>query len=184
MPTSATRFDDATVPGEGFELRALTDDDTEPIFKACQDQLTQRWLPLPLPYTREVAAGFVNTFAPQALASGGGIVRAISIDGTLCGVIDFKKTDWRSGVSEIGYWLAPWARGNGLAGRASRALADWGLTDQGLARIVIHAATGNVASQKAAIAAGFTQEGVARSAGFTHGGRVDLVVFGKIRADL
>ena len=52
------------------------------------------------------------------------------------------------------------------------------------ARVVINAARENVASQKAALSAGFTREGIARSAGFVHGGRVDLILFGKIKADL
>ena len=117
-------------------------------------------------------------------AEGAGLVRRVEVAGRLCGVIDLKKTDWRSRVTEIGYWVAPWARGQGLAGRASRLLADWALTDQDMARVVIRTATANVASQKAALSAGFTREGVARSAGIVHTGRVDLVVFGKIQSDL
>ena len=53
-----------------------------------------------------------------------------------------------------------------------------------MARVVIHCATGNKASQKAAVSAGFIHEGVARSGGFVHSGRVDLAVFSKISSDL
>jgi ribosomal-protein-serine acetyltransferase len=102
----------------------------------------------------------------------------------LCGVIDLKKTDWRVGESEIGYWGAPWARGRGLAGKASQVLADWALCEQGMARVVIRCATENIPSQKAAVSAGFSHEGVARSAGIVHSGRVDLAVFSKVSSDL
>ncbi|WP_265447238.1 GNAT family N-acetyltransferase [Flexivirga meconopsidis] len=51
-------------------------------------------------------------------------------------------------------------------------------------RVEIRAATGNLGSQKAALAAGFQREGVLRSAGFVHAGRVDLVVFGKLRSEV
>ena len=49
---------------------------------------------------------------------------------------------------------------------------------------MIHCATGNLPSQKAAVSAGFVHEGVARSAGIVHSGRVDLAVFSKIGSDL
>mgnify|MGYP000069372113 CR=1 FL=1 len=66
----------------------------------------------------------------------------------------------------------------------ARLLADWALTTQDIARVTIYAASGNVASQKAAIAAGFVHEGTKRSGGVTHRGRVDLELFGKIRSDI
>ena len=50
--------------------------------------------------------------------------------------------------------------------------------------MVLRAATGNHASQRVAEKAGMTREGVARSAGFTNSGRVDLVVFSFTPADL
>ncbi|HET6804136.1 MAG TPA: GNAT family protein [Frateuria sp.] len=178
------RFDQETLTCDGWELRDLVPDDIAEIVCACQDQLIQKWLPLPRPYTHEVGQAFVCDIAPRQHATGVGIVRAIDVDGRLGGVIDLKKTDWASGVTEIGYWVAPWARGRGLAGVAARVLADWALTTQGMERVTIHAATENIASQKAAQSAGFTREGIARSAGFTHDGRVDLVVFGRIKADL
>jgi RimJ/RimL family protein N-acetyltransferase len=177
-------FAQEVLPGDGLELRALGSDDIDDIACACQDELIQKWLPLPRPYTREAARAFVRDIAPHQHTAGHGIVRAIDVGGRLGGVIDLKKTDWAARVTEIGYWVAPWARGHCLAGRASRVLANWALTTQGMERVAIHAATENIASHRAALSAGFTREGIARAAGFTHDGRVDLVVFGKIKADL
>lgn len=53
-----------------------------------------------------------------------------------------------------------------------------------MARVVIQCATGNAASQKAALSAGVIHEGGARSAGMVHSGRVDLAAFSKISSDL
>ncbi len=179
-----TRFDDATLVGQGFTLRPLGEEDVPDITAACQEELIQRWLPLPRPYTHDTARGFVHQMAPQALESGEGIKRAIDVGGRLHGVIDLKLTDWPGANTEIGYWIAPWARGQGLAGRGARLLADWALTEQDIERVTIYAAVDNLASQQAALAAGFVREGVKRSGGHIHGGRVDLVLFGKIRGDL
>lgn len=181
---SRDHFDDLTLAGDGFELRPLGDSDLDDIVRACSDPLTQRWLPLPRPYTRSSAEAFVHEIAPAALHAGTGIVRAVEVDRRLCGAIDLKTTDWVARTAEIGYWIAPWARGHGLAGRAAACLADWALRAQGMARVEIRAAEGNVGSQKSALAAGFSREGVLRSAGFTHDGRVDLVVFGRTLADV
>ena len=49
---------------------------------------------------------------------------------------------------------------------------------------MLRAATDNVPSQRVAEKAGFTREGIARNAGVTNAGRVDLVVFSLIPADV
>lgn len=181
---SPRTFPLVSIAGDGFVLHPLSDRHIDDITTACQDPETLRWLPLPSPYRREHAADFVNEIAPREQAEGGGIVFAIEVDGRLHGCIDLKGTDWASGVAEIGYWVAPWGRGSGLAGRAAARLSEWAIREVGLERIVIRAASGNRASQRAAEVAGFTNEGVARNAGYVRDGRVDLVVYSLIRSDL
>ncbi len=175
---------DVIVGSGGLHLRALTEADAAPVAEGCADAETLRWLPLPQPYPRDLAADWICTDVPLQWTSGRGIVRAIEYDGAFCGVIDLKKTDWRALTTEIGFWVMPAARGHGLAGRASRLLSDWAMETARIERVEIRSATGNVGSQRSAIAAGFRREGVLRSAGFVHGGRVDLVVFGRTRHDI
>lgn len=183
-PRADRRFPDSEIAGGGLRLRALRGGDIDDVAAACVDPLTQRWLPLPRPYTRETALAFVSDFAVAQRDSGDGVVFAVEVDGRLHGCIDLKHTDWNAATTEVGYWVAPWGRGAGLAGRAAAVLARWALTEQGMERVEIRAAVDNVASQRAAEVAGFTREGLLRSAGYTHDGRVDLVVYGLLRADL
>lgn len=131
------RFPEVVLAGDGFVLRPLAQLDVEDITAACNDAATLEWLPLPRPYRREHAEGFVDVIARDARESGRGVVFAIDVSGRLHGCIDLKATDWRAGTTEVGYWVAPWGRGQRLAGRATRLLAEWALRDHRLERVVL-----------------------------------------------
>ncbi|WP_221320353.1 GNAT family N-acetyltransferase [Actinoplanes sp. L3-i22] len=92
--------------------------------------------------------------------------------------------DWSSMTAEIHYWTAVWARGNGFAAEAARAVVWWAVRDLGFARITLQSDMRNVASRRVAEAAGFRFEGVLRNASWTRSGRGDLGVFSVIPGDL
>ena len=181
---SAPTFHETTLTAGDLTLRPLTQLDADDVTEACQDAETLRWLPIPRPYTRANAEWFIGTFAPAQRESGAGMVFAIESAGRLVGVIDLKHVNWASKVAEVGYWVAPWARGRGVASDATRALARWAIRDHGFERVELFAAMGNIASQRAAEKAGFMREGVARNAGYVHDGRVDMALFSLIPDDL
>lgn len=182
----ARTFPEVTLETPRLVLRPYRAEDAADVALACRDELTQRWLPLPNPYTDADALAWCTEMSPRFRTSGEGIEWAAvrRSDRRLIGSFGLKRTDWRGRSSEIGYWVAPWARGEGLAVEAVEAIARWLLLEQGFERMILRAATGNAASQRVAEKAGFTREGVARNAGFTNTGRVDLVVFSLILADL
>ncbi|WP_331753678.1 MULTISPECIES: GNAT family N-acetyltransferase [unclassified Streptomyces] len=167
-------------------LRPFDASDIPDTHASCADALTQRWLPLPKPYTLDDATNWCTTTAHALRDSGDGIQFAVTDAYTkrLMGQVGLKKTDWRALVSEVGYWVSPWARGHGIAAEATRALALWLLAEQQFQRLELRAATENTASQKVALKAGFHPEGTLRNAGFVHGGRVDLVLFSMVPGDL
>jgi RimJ/RimL family protein N-acetyltransferase len=185
MRTDET-FPDVTLETPRLVLRPYRADDAVDLVRACNDELIQQWLPLPSPYTDADAAAWCTQLAPAFRTSGEGIELAAArrSDDRLIGSFGLKRTDWRGRTTEIGYWVAPWGRGAGLATEAVGAIARWLLIDQGFERLALRAAPGNVASQRVAEKAGFTREGIARNAGFTNAGRVDLVVFSLVRSDL
>ena len=89
------------------------------------------------------------------------------------GSFGLRRTDWRARATEIGYWVAPGARGEGIAMEAVMTICQWLFVEQRFERLVLRAATGNIPSQR-----------VAEKAGFTNAGRVDLVVFSLIASDV
>jgi RimJ/RimL family protein N-acetyltransferase len=68
--------------------------------------------------------------------------------------------------------------------RLSELMSRWAFADLGLERLELFTHLDNAASQRVALKAGFTREGVARSVRLMRGQRVDLVVFSLVRSDL
>ncbi|MHB1475006.1 MAG: GNAT family N-acetyltransferase, partial [Dermatophilaceae bacterium] len=134
-PDTSPVFPQTALTAGDLTLRPMTAVDADDVAEACQDAETLRWLPLPRPYTRANAEWFIGTFGPAQRESGAGIVFAIQSAGRLAGVIDLKHVNWASRVAEVGYWVAPWARGRGVASNATRALARWAICDQGFERV-------------------------------------------------
>lgn len=83
---------------------------------------------------------------------------------------------------ELGYAVAPWARGRGYGAAALRLLTDWAF-GQGLERLVLQIQVQNAASQGVARSAGFVLEGVQRSVHHKNGERVDLQLWSKLPSD-
>lgn len=84
----------------------------------------------------------------------------------------------------IGIGLAPAARGHGVGTVAQRLLAEWLLRTTDVARVEASTDVTNVAEQRALERAGFTREGVLRSAQERVDGRHDLYSYSLLRSDL
>jgi RimJ/RimL family protein N-acetyltransferase len=90
----------------------------------------------------------------------------------MCGIDHWSSTD----VAQFGYWLAPGARGRGLATRAVMLMTGW-LFKLGAARVFVTIQSENVASAAVALRAGFTCEGTLRAYDVWKGQRKDVDVF-------
>ena len=81
----------------------------------------------------------------------------------LCGGIGLNQPNRAHGVYNLGYWVRPSRQRQGLAGLATRHLARAAFADvPGVQRLEILTLPENLASQRTALAAGATQEGLLR----------------------
>lgn len=145
-----------------LELSLPVAADVDAIYEACQDAGIQRYTPVPFPYERVHAEDFVARI-PSDWQAGKHLTWGIHQDSALVGTIGVYRIDGM-GNGELGFWIAPKARGAGRLIEAANAVIDWSFADDGLrlARLEWRAVVGNVGSARAARALGFRYEGLLR----------------------
>lgn len=165
-------------------LRPFREDDVEPVWTACQSPDIARWISaVSVPYTRADAAAWVTGEAPAMRREGTGLTVAIEAEGRFVGSAGVHRIGQHPLGPEVGYWIAPDARGSGYAAEAAHALAEWAL-GLGAPRVYLVADVLNTGSQHVARRAGFTQEGVLRSyLAYRDGSRGDAAVFSRLPGD-
>ena len=173
-----------TIRTERLVLRPYRPADADAVFAACQDPGIQRWIPaVPVPYTRADAEAFVGPVSAAERRSSSGMSVAIESDGRLVGSSGVHRIGAHPLGPEIGYWIAPGARGRGYAAETAHALAEWAL-GLGAPRVHLVADVRNTGSQAVARRAGMVQEGVLRSyLAYRDGSRGDAALFSRLHGD-
>jgi signal transduction histidine kinase len=181
-PSSSPRLPpEPPLADEVVLLRLPVEADVPAIAAACSDPETARWVPVPIPYAPADARAFIGEMA-HGWAAGTAIAFAIEdrASGALAGMIGLHPGDPPARAT-VGYWLAPGARGRGLATRAVRLLATWAFADPALQRLELLTLVGNDASGRVALRAGFRREGILRRYLPFRGETVDAVMYAMVR---
>lgn len=147
-----------------LRLRLPVADDVPAITRICRDPDIQRFTRVPAPYHTDHARQFV-TLASESLERGDG-VHLVVVDAdrdTVLGAVGLS-VDGAERSGDLGYWVAPEARGRGVATRSGRLLCRLGFEHLGLGYVGLMAAAPNGASNAVARRLGFTLEGTRRRA--------------------
>ena len=156
-------------------LRPPGEQDVPALVEALADPEIPRWTLVPQPYGEEEARDFVRIGA-EGRAAGTDVVFVwdrLEAPGRLGGAVGIH--DIEAGGCEIGYWTAPWGRGQGLTTRAVRLVCGWALDPSGLGLDVVQwrAVDGNAASRRLAERVGFRITGLRRLSVVQRGVRRD-----------
>src|SRR5437868_1998798 len=117
-------FPRETITADSLLLRPPTADDAADIARASNDPQTARFIPaVAAPYTLSDADDYLAMTA-ERWAGGGAEFVVTGTDGGYLGQVGLRPPDARGHV-EIGYVVAPWARGKGVATAAARAVTEW-----------------------------------------------------------
>lgn len=166
-------------------LRPITEADTAAIEAHGQDPQMQRFTTVPVPYARADAQAFVER-AASGWADGSSLELAIEArddDGVarLAGNLGLRPDG--AGAAELGFALAPWARGRGVMSRAVRLMLAWGFRELDLQVVHWRAREGNWDSRRVAWACGFRVEGLVRGLLVARGVRYDGWVASLVRGE-
>ena len=113
----------------------------------------------------------------------GGFAIESAAERAFLGFIGIVRYDAAGKTAELGYIVAPEARGRGVAARALGLLTTWCLDRLGLERVELRIDLANLPSLRLAERAGYVHEGVLRSMPFMDGLRVDLAVYSRLPGD-
>jgi RimJ/RimL family protein N-acetyltransferase len=181
VPTTAPTLTDGVVT-----LRAHRPEDVDEVVVQGQDLRMQRWTTVPVPYSRANAETFVLEIMPQGWQNPTGpkgfAIEALDGDRPrFAGTVDFRP-DGQAGA-EVGFGLAPWARGQGVMTRALRLALVWAFDVLELEAVHWRANVGNWASRRVAWACGFQFHGTVRSLLAARGERADGWIASLLRDD-
>lgn len=171
-------------------LREWRFEDVLRIVAACEDPVTQQFLPdLPSPYGPGEAVAYVELMhrSAQAGTTVGWCVADPATDRCL-GAMALTGLEPGGTQAEVGYWTHPKARGRGVSTAALRLALRHALSPEdsggmGLRRVFLRAAAGNPASQRVAAGAGMREVGRDRAAETLRDGTVDDFVRFDLLAD-
>ena len=109
---------------------------------------------------------------------------AVDADGGFLGLALAPVIDRDAAEIELGYIVAPVARGRGVATELLRQLTRWAFDVAGALRCQLVIDVANVASQRVAERAGYVREGVMRSIHFKPGAaRIDGTLWSRLPSD-
>ena len=135
-------------------LRAPRAEDADDILLGCTDPQAQMWTTIPVPYARSDAEAWLALRAtPEQWWAAPVFAVTLAPDDRWSGNIDVRLDG--QGGGDIGFLLAPWARGHGHATRMIRLACTWAFSTLGVSVITWSAFAGNEASRRSARSAGF-----------------------------
>jgi RimJ/RimL family protein N-acetyltransferase len=116
-------------------------------------------------------------------ASAAGFAIRDAVTGRAIGFAGFVSLDLDKQQGEIGYVVAPEARGRGIATRTLDLLTRWGFDVLGVERIELQIDPANEPSVRVARRAGYRLEGTLRNTYFKEGRRGDVGIWARLAGE-
>jgi RimJ/RimL family protein N-acetyltransferase len=166
-----------------MELRPLAATDVDDVAELITDPSTLRYTRVPEPPPEGFAQGWYERYERKREAGDGEAFAIVDGDGTFLGLALAPTIDEEAAEAELGYIVAAHARGRGVASEALRQLTAWAF-EQGIERAYLLIDADNGASSTVAERAGYTLEGVMRSAYLKQGRRGDTQLWSRLPGDV
>ena len=165
-------------------LDPISEADHGDLLELVGDEAVVAFTHVPTGATPDFVTGWIARYDRGWLdgSSAGFVARDVAGDGFL-GFAAIVHLDLVAQQGEIGYAIAPAARGRGVARRSVDLLTRWAFDELELIRLVLDIDVANPGSEAVATRCGYRREGVRRSAYFKEGRRADVGVWSRLRDD-
>ena len=175
-----TRLSDGVIRLEPLDRRFVEDFDG-----LTADPDVIRFTRVPTNRSADFAATWIDTYV-HSWDSGtrAGFAIVDEADHAFLGMAALVQIHLDMGEAELGYIVAPRARGRGVAGRAIRLLAGWAFREIRIARLEAWIDVSNEPSKRVIERVGFTFEGIRRSVHFKDGQRADMAIYSLLPGEL
>jgi RimJ/RimL family protein N-acetyltransferase len=168
----------------GILLEPFGESHLEAAEELVADPDVQRFTRIPVPLPADFTRSWLRSYAEgrkEGTREGFAIVDADY--GTFLGLAVVPRIDRTSLTAELGYVVAPAARGRGIATQALGRLTAWAFSDLGALRLELLISVENGASKQVAARCGYVFEGVLRSLYFKQGLREDTEIWSRLPGD-
>ena len=164
-----------------IELDLLSAEHVPAVEAMLEDPDVIRFTRIPLPPPPGFAEAWLARYE-EARREGTREAFAIVDDGEFLGVALAATIEQDARQCELGYMVAPGARGRGVATEALRLLTEWAF-GLGMLRAELHISVDNVGSKLVAERNGYRLEGVLRSLWFKGDLREDTEIWSRLPTD-
>lgn len=168
-----------------LRLEAVHLNMTDVIFEAIDQnrEFLKKWLPfiedtVHAEHTGEFIRGIVSQKGKKRDE-----VFSIWYNQEFAGLIGYKDTDWINRKTELGYWLTEKMQGKGIITASAQKLVQIAFNKDGMNRVQIKVAVGNVKSAAIPQKLGFYFEGIERQGEYHHGKFMDLETYSLLKTD-
>jgi RimJ/RimL family protein N-acetyltransferase len=174
------------IDGDGFYLRPAGPDDAAELVRAFAEDphLAVDWGVDDAPTEDEARASLSRDAELWTNGEGNRFTIAAASTDAFLGGVNFHNIRPDHRRAEVGFWLAPWARGRRVGSGAVAAACQWAFTRWELTRIEMTTLPDNAGALALAEKIGFTREGLLRSRNFERGKQVDIVMLGALAGEI
>lgn len=182
--TDARGIDPVEIPAGDWVLRPPQPEDAAEALTMLSDPEVRQWNPVPSVVDLASATTWLTRGADWTSGDHATFSVIEVATGRLAGNVSLHRIDREQVGASIGYRVAPWARGRGVATAAVAAVTEWSFREVGLARVELCHSVTNPASCRVAVKTGYPLEGTLRqSMVYGDGERYDEHIHGRLASD-
>jgi RimJ/RimL family protein N-acetyltransferase len=142
-----------------------------------------RFTRIPVPVPDDFSRTWLERYETGLVEGTRAAFAAVDADGRFLGLALAPKIDREDREVELGYVVAPDARGRGVATRILELLTRWAFDEADALRIVLIIDVANPASERVAERCGYVREGVMRSVALKNDVRIDAGLWSRLASD-